>query len=420
MGWRRPRAPGPWRSGNRVQLLENGEEFFPRAFAAIAAAQREVIIETFILFEDPVGRDLQRALIQAANRGVRVDLTVDGYGSPDFSPEFLSELVAAGVRVHVFDPHPGWVGIRVNVFRRLHRKLLIVDGTRAFIGGINYSVDHLAETDPKGKQDYAVEIEGPVVADILSFARAALAGDGTGERWKHPATQESTQPSIGVVGGLSPPTTPQEEAGTAEVLFELRDNRRRRTSIEREYRRAIREAKREIIIANAYFFPGWGFLRELRRAARRGVRVTLLVAAESDTPIAHPATRTLYRHLLRAHVDIVEYCERPFHGKVALIDGTWATIGSSNLDPLSLALNLESNVFVRDAAFASQLQASLTELRQRQCHTVDAAYLGKRSWWTDLTRPLLFHVLQRFPRWAGLLPAHTPQLVRITAPADTP
>ena len=211
-----------------------------------------------------------------------------------------------------------------------------------------------------------------------------------------------------------------ERAGDAEVLFELRDNRRRRTSIEREYRRAIREAKREIVIANAYFFPGWAFLRELRRAARRGVRVTLLVAAESDTPIAHPATRTLYRHLLRAHVDIVEYCERPFHGKVALIDGTWATIGSSNLDPLSLALNLEANVFVRDAAFAAQLQASLAALRQRQCHTIDAACLGKRSWWTGLTRPLLFHVLRRFPRWAGLLPAHTPQLVRVTAPVETP
>ncbi|MCC8363475.1 cardiolipin synthase ClsB [Lysobacter sp. A6] len=399
--WRRPRPPGPWRPGNRLQLLENGEQFFPRAFAAIAGARSEVIIETFILFEDRVGRDLQRALIQAANRGVRVELTVDGYGSPTFSPEFLSELVGAGVRVHVFDPHRGVLGVRVNVFRRLHRKLLIVDGTRAFIGGINYSVDHCAESDPQGKQDYSVEIEGPVVGDLLSFARAALAGDGTGERWRHPAAEPE-----------------RERAGDAEVLFELRDNRDRRTSIEREYRRAIREAKREIVIANAYFFPGWGLLRELRRAARRGVKVTLLVAAESDTPIAHPATRTLYRHLLRAHVDIVEYCERPFHGKVALIDEDWATIGSSNLDPLSLSLNLEANVFVRDKAFAAMLRESLTALRQRQCRQVDAKQLGRRGFWFTLTRPLLFHVLRRFPRWAGLLPAHTPRLLRVTSPVD--
>ena len=194
--------------------------------------------------------------------------------------------------------------------------------------------------------------------------------------------------------------------------------RRRRTSIEREYRRAIRDAKREIIIANAYFFPGWGFLRELRRAARRGVKVCLVVAAESDTPIAHPATRTLYRHLLAAHVEIVEYCERPFHGKVAIIDDDWATIGSSNLDPLSLSLNLEANIFVRDKAFVRDLRASLDDLRQRQCRSVDATHVNGRRWWYAITRPLLFHVLRRFPRWAGLLPAHTPRIVRLESPAD--
>jgi cardiolipin synthase len=206
---------------------------------------------------------------------VRVDLTVDGYGSPSFAPEFVAEMVAAGVRFHVFDPHPGWMGVRVNVFRRLHRKLLIVDGTRAFIGGINFSADHLADFGPTAKQDYTVELAGPIVDDLLSFARAALAGDGTGERWRHP-TEVS-----------------RDVAGTADVMFALRDNRHvagYRTRLQE----GDRSARKEILIANAYFFPGWGFLRELRRAARRGVRVTLLVAAESDTPIAHPATRTLY------------------------------------------------------------------------------------------------------------------------------
>ena len=390
----------PWRAGNRAELLENGEQFFPRAFAAIAGAQREVLVETFILFEDKVGRDLQRALIQAANRGVRVDLTVDGYGSPSFAPEFVAEMVAAGVRFHVFDPHPGWMGVRVNVFRRLHRKLLIVDGTRAFIGGINFSADHLADFGPTAKQDYTVELAGPIVDDLLSFARAALAGDGTGERWRHP-TEVS-----------------RDVAGTADVMFALRDNRHRRRDIERAYRKAIASARKEILIANAYFFPGWGFLRELRRAARRGVRVTLLVAAESDTPIAHPATRTLYRHLLAAQVQIVEYCERPFHGKVAIIDDDWATIGSSNLDPLSLSLNLEANVFIRDRAFVQSLRAALSALRERQCRDVDPDAIVPRRWWHALTRPLLFHVLRRFPRWAGLLPAHTPQTLRVLTPED--
>jgi cardiolipin synthase len=400
LSWRRRRDPGPWRAGNRVTLLENGEQFFPRAFAAIAGAQREIIVETFILFEDRVGRDLQRALIQAANRGVRVAITVDGYGSPEFSKTFLSEMIGAGVEVHVFDPRATWMGMRVNVFRRLHRKLLVVDGTRAFIGGINFSEDHCTVHGPEAKQDYTVELEGPVVGDIVSFARAALVGDGTGEPWRHPAQVERTV------------------AGESEVLFALRDNGHRTRQIEQAYRRAIAGAQHEILIANAYFFPGWGFLRELRRAARRGVRVRLMVAAESDTPIAHPATRTLYRHLLAAHVQIVEYCERPFHGKVAIIDEEWTTVGSSNLDPLSLSLNLEANVFVRDPAFARTLRASLEALRERGCREVDRAQVPLRKWWYPMARPLLFHVLRRFPRWAGLLPANTQRTLRVTSPDD--
>ena len=126
-----------WVEGNAIQLLENGEEFFPRVFEAIAGARREVVLETFILFEDKVGLELQRVLVQAARRGVRVEVTVDGYGSPRFSPGFLSDMVDAGVRFRVFDPHPGLLGMRINLFRRLHRKLLVIDATRAFVGGIN-------------------------------------------------------------------------------------------------------------------------------------------------------------------------------------------------------------------------------------------------------------------------------------------
>ena len=152
-----------------MRLLENGEEFFARAFAAIAAAQHEILIETFILFEDKVGLELHRLLVEAARRGVRVEILVDGYGSPSFSPEFLAELTAAGVRLRVFDPHRRLFGMRLHVFRRMHRKLLVVDGTLAFVGGINYSADHLADFGPTAKQDYAVELQGPVVADIRGF-----------------------------------------------------------------------------------------------------------------------------------------------------------------------------------------------------------------------------------------------------------
>ncbi len=391
----------PWRGGNRVRLLENGEEFFAAAFAAIEAAGREVLIETFILFEDKVGQALHQRLVAAARRGVRVELTVDGFGSPHFSPEFLAGLTEAGVRLRVFDPHPTWLGMRLHVFRRMHRKLLVADRRIAMVGGINFSADHVLDFGPEAKQDYAVELEGPIVADIHSFMRDALASTGTGESWR--PSREAADAA---------------RAGSAEVMFATRDNRHRRDSIEREYRRAFRAARREIVLANAYFFPGYGFLRDLRHAARRGVKVSLIFQGEPDMQVALAAARTLYRHLVDAGVRIFEYCERPFHGKVALVDDDWATVGSSNLDPLSLSLNLEANVFIRDPAFVAELRGKLDALMRDHCQAVDEATVPRGRFWHVLTRPLLFHCLRRFPKWAGWLPAHTPKVAVVKPPVE--
>ena len=392
---------GPWRDGNRVRLLENGEQFFERAFAAISGARREILLETFILFEDKVGLELHRRLVEAARRGVRVEMTVDGYGSPAFSAGFLAALADAGARLRVFDPHRSLFGLRLHVFRRMHRKLLVVDGERAFVGGINYSADHLGDYGPKSKQDYAVELEGPVVADLRDFALAAIGEHGNGDPWRHPAAIDGREP-----------------AGTARVLFELRDNATRRNNIEQQYRAAIRAARDAIVIANAYFFPGYGLLRELKQAARRGVRVSLIVQGEPDMQIAMSAARALYGELIGTGVDIHEYCERPFHGKVALVDDEWATVGSSNLDPLSLSLNLEANVFIRDRAFNQALRERLDDLSLHHCRRVDAGSLPRRSAWQRLWQPLLYHAQRHFPAWAGLLPGHAPKVVLLAPSAD--
>ncbi|MEA9489177.1 cardiolipin synthase ClsB [Xanthomonas campestris] len=230
----------------------------------------------------------------------------------------------------------------MNVFRRLHRKLLVVDQAVAFVGGINYSADQLAGSGLQGKQDYAIELQGPVVRDIAAFMQQAARGSGTGEGW-------TPDPS-------SPASTAAE---SGEVCFIARDNGSRSRSIEQAYWQAFADAQQEIIIANAYFFPGYGCLRDLCAAARRGVQVRLIVQGQPDTPLALLAARLLYRQLLAAGVQVFEYCERPFHGKVAVIDGHWSRVGSSNLDPLSLALNLEANVLVRNHAFAKVLRERL-------------------------------------------------------------
>lgn len=400
-----------WISGNQFQLLENGEEFFPRVFECIAAARHEVLLETFILFEDRVGEELHAALHQAARRGVQIDLTIDGYGSPDLSPEFISTLTRAGVRVHVFDPGPRLWGWRTNLFRRMHRKIVVVDGARAFVGGINYSADHLADFGPQAKQDYAVEIEGPIVADIHSFARRALAaGQRNAGTQASPGLRERFSERARSMAGTWREDDIPPPAGDAAALFVTRDNRKHTNDIERHYRAAIRTARHRVVIANAYFFPGYRLIQELRRAARRGVEVQLILQGEPDMAIVKTAASMLYHHLLDAGVQIYEYCQRPLHGKVAVVDDEWATVGSSNLDPLSLSLNLEANVVIRDRAFNEDLAARLGQLIQHHCKRIERKDLVESTWWRSVRSYFVFHLLRRYPAWAGWLPAHAPRI----------
>ena len=384
-----------WIGGNRVQLLENGDTYFPAVFDAIDAAEREVLIETFILFEDRVGRDLQQHLIRAATRGVEVDLTVDGFGSPDLSKDFIAALTNAGVRLHVYEPTP--LFRHLKPLRRLHRKIVVVDGRIAFIGGINLSEDHLEGFGAKAKQDYAVSIEGPVVDRIHHFARKALAPVRRHLNIGRPKMREDSQAARrAAVSG------PGQALGNTEVAFVCRDNRRHRSDVERAYRMAIRTARDTVWIANAYFFPGYRLLRDLRRAAARGVKVQLILQSNPDVPIARTAGQLLYESLMKDGVAIHEYCRREMHGKVAIVDGIWTTVGSTNLDPLSLSLNLEANVLIRDAAFAATLQRRLQHLIEHDCRQLKPDVLPRLTMWRYFMVSLAYHISRGFPRWLRL------------------
>ncbi len=387
-----------WRDGNRIQLLENGEEFFPAVFEAIAAAEKEVLLETFIFFKDKVGQELQQVLVDAAARGVSVDVTVDGYGSADLNGEFASTMARAGVRIHMFDPGKRLLGKRVNVFRRMHRKIVVVDGQVAFIGGINFSADHLGDFGPEAKQDYALRVEGPVVHDIHRFALSVVASGRVNRRWWH---RRAAHPSNGYVG---------VNRGEARALFVIRDNQDHRNDIEQHYLQAIRDARSRLLIANAYFFPGYRVLREIRNAARRGVRVRLILQGQPDMPIAKFGARMLYNYLMSDGVEVHEYCRRPLHGKVALADYEWSTVGSSNLDPLSLSLNLEANLIIRDHNFNRQLHEKLDRLLQEDCRRIPLERIVRGYWWRAPLAFVIFHFLRHFPQLVGLFPAHRPKL----------
>jgi cardiolipin synthase len=287
------------------------------------------------------------------------------------------------------------------MLRRMHRKVVVVDGEVAFVGGINYSADHLGDFGPEAKQDYSVEIRGPLVAEIHRFCHAALA---EGQRhssyrpWWRSRKQLRAEPqSLPRVGG-------------AAAMFVVRDNRRHTEDIERHYRIAIRAARKRIVIANAYFFPGYRLIHELRRAARRGVDVCLILQGQPDMAFVKTAAGMLYHHLVRSGVRIYEYCERPFHGKVALADDEWATVGSSNLDPLSLSLNLEANVVVRDRAFNEVLSSRLEHLMRHACKQITADSLEELKGWSWVRSFLAYHFARRYPNWASWLPRHVPRL----------
>lgn len=385
-----------WQSGNQIELLENGEAYFPRVFDALRAARREILLETFILFEDKVGHALQGILIEAAQRGVNVVVSLDGFGCGELSPSFLGELAQAGVTVQMFDPASRTLGFRTNWFRRLHRKIVVVDATVAFIGGINFSADHLGDFGAEAKQDYAVQVTGPAVADLHHFA---LAQSGRQVRTRRGWRRRQQRPPL---------WSTDKADGLVRLIY--RDNVVHRDDIEEAYIHALSKAQKRVVIANAYFFPGYRLLREIRNAARRGVHVQLIMQGQPDVLLAKLAARMLYDYLLKDGVVIHEYCQRPLHGKVALVDDEWSTVGSSNLDPLSLSLNLEANVLIRDRAFNQQLYDRLDLLANTHCRTMPQNRKPRLWLWRLTVGFLVFHVMRHFPALTGWLPAHKPRL----------
>ena len=382
-----------WTSGNELELLENGEEYFPRLCAEVEAAAEEIVLETYIWYEDEISTRLAHALIDAARRGVGVTITVDGYGSPAFSDGLLTPLRDAGITVRSFDARRPLLRIRTNMFCRLHRKIVVIDRKVAFVGGINVWALHLRRFGSESMQDYAVRVTGPVVSDIYEATQhlpAARPG-ALRRRWRNRGGRaRRARRELG---------RPPEDA---QVAFVARDNDGHRRDIEMTYRAGIRAAKEQILIANAYFFPGYRFLRDLTQAARRGLDVRLVLQGKPDVAISAVAASMLYTHLFSAGVRIYHYKDRALHAKVAVIDGTWATVGSSNLDPVSLGLNLEANLFVRDEAFASALRRSLLEIIETACEEVTTE-VPRKSLMRRLLLMIVYHATRHMPDWGRLL-----------------
>jgi cardiolipin synthase len=327
----------------QLTLLRNGAAFFPSLIEAINHALHSIYLETYIFADDVSGQQVALALCGAAQRGVKVQVIMDGFGSAGFSAVSFQNLQRAGVQVLWFRRESERFSLRRKRLRRLHRKLVLVDEKIAFVGGINIEDDSVP-TMARPRLDYAVRVEGAVTVEVSNTMRRLWFVVS----WAN--FQRRDKPSW-PSGFVPQPASP--------VRLLLRDNLRHRREIEHAYLNAIASAQSEIVIANAYFLPGRKFRRALQQAKLRGVRVILLLQGRVEYRLQHYATLALYDELLRSDIEIYEYHRSYLHAKVAVIDQQWATVGSSNIDPFSLWLAREANLEIMDAGFAQELRADL-------------------------------------------------------------
>jgi cardiolipin synthase len=334
-------------ANNDIVLLETGQELFPAMVSAIDAARHDILFETYIFAEDEVARGIEAALIRAAGRGVKVRVLVDWFGTGHRSCCRRAEAFAvAGVHYRVFNP---WFKRGIS---RTHRKITVVDGEVAFVGGININDDMLCDYEPHRplpapRWDFAVRVRGPLVAQIEFEAKAQWMRAGRLDLFSRIGLYRETR--------RAPPT---EGALPMRAAFVVRDNLRNRRTIQRAYLQAIGQAKKSVLLANPYFAPGRKFREALARAAQRGVDVTLLIGV-GEFRMQDAVARSFYPKLLASGIRVVEYRKTQLHAKIAVVDDDWSTVGSSNCDGLSLFMNQEANIVVRNTAFARAVRAHI-------------------------------------------------------------
>jgi cardiolipin synthase len=364
--------------GNRVTILENGVEIFPAMLEAIGAARESISMEAYIFWSDSVGQRFRDALAERAGHGVEVRLLLDGVGSPKrFAKADVEMLRRAGCRVEFFRPIRPWMLDVIN--RRSHRRILVVDGKTGFTGGVGIAEQWQGDADaPDHWRDTMVRLDGPVVAQMQSAFQDNWS-EVTGELLVGPKYFPGLSP-VGDVLASVIASSPRPSSSASQMLYSV----------------AIAAAERTISLSNSYFVPNDASVGLLVAASRRGVDVRILVPGTiNDQPVTKAGGRSRFGELLRAGAKIYEYQPAMMHAKTMIVDGIFATVGSTNFDNRSFRYNDEIDVAVYDEGIARQLEASFeADLRKSRRYTYE-------QW---VHRP----ALKRFTEW--LLAPVRPQL----------
>jgi cardiolipin synthase len=325
--------------GNMVELLGHGDAFFAALLDACAKAGEYIHLEFYIIRDDSTGRTFADTLIKAVNRGVKVLLIYDYIGCFDTPSSYFKRLTDGGVRCIPFNPPPFRRGI-AWFDKRDHRKMVVIDGRRAFVGGVNIG-DEYAGTKRSHERwrDLGMRIDGPAAADLEKLFRS---------NWREEK-------------GEVPPAwrqdpAPVEAGGEAEVMIVNGGPHHNRSMIRSAFRLAIAGASDSVRIINPYFVPGPRVVRSLLRAAARGVEVQLLLPSKSDVPVVRLVSRSYYAPLLNSGIKIFELEGSVLHAKVMLIDDAWTVLGSANLDPRSFHRNYEVNAIVNSRDFGIKVK----------------------------------------------------------------
>lgn len=336
--------------GNAVRLLHDGQQAFPAMLEAIAQARRQVLLEMYWFDSDVVGQRFAAALTAARQRGVEVAVIYDSIGSIGADRNMFAKLEAAGVHVLEFNPVAPWRRrfrfSYARLSRRDHRKILVVDGSIGFTGGINLA----RQWAPRGEggdgwRDDMMRIEGPAVTALSHCF--------------HRVWHRHDLPPILHLHAEPPVVTPGQRLLPVRILGERYF--RHRHEIATDYASRVYAATRTVYISNSYFVPDASVRRALVRAAKRGVDVRVIVPAHSDVEAVKYAARAQYERLLSAGVRIYEWQDGMFHAKTAVIDGEWCTTGTFNFDYLSLHYNLEVNASVLDTELSAEVERSFRE-----------------------------------------------------------